>query len=259
LDEVPSPAAQVLITVPVFSLLGLTEEPAMLDRYGPVPPSVARALVADGASSFLRVLIDPRDGAPLEIGRTSYRIPLALRHWLRLRDGKCPFPGCSNHSLDNDADHLLAWAHGGTTGISNLGQPCPKHHRLKHSTAWTPAGAGVNDPPGWTSPTGRHYPSEQPDWEPPRWPSQISATAIADNDGSGTPEQLDDPLGAAVPEQLDDPLNTDKPELLSPASGYEVATAEEPPPDVDLTDHPLAEDPFHDWAVFLSSEAYAAF
>ncbi|MEV7133254.1 DUF222 domain-containing protein [Arthrobacter sp. NPDC093128] len=185
LGDVPSPAAQVLITVPVFSLLGLTEEPAMLDGYGPVPPSMARALVADGASSLLRVLIDPRDGAPLEIGRTNYRISQPLRQWLRLRDGKCPFPGCNNHSLDNEADHLLAWAHGGTTGISNLGQPCPKHHRLKHSTAWTPAGASINDPPGWTSPTGRRYPSEQPDWEPPHWPSQILAGAMADNGGSG--------------------------------------------------------------------------
>ena len=130
---VPSPRAQVLVTVPVLSLLGATDEPAILDGYGPIPPSMARRLVADGAGSFYRVLTDPRDGAPLEIGRTSYRLTKAQRQWLRLRDGKCPFPGCSNHSLDNEADHLLAWADGGTTGISNLGQPCPKHHRLKHA------------------------------------------------------------------------------------------------------------------------------
>ena len=134
---------------------------------------MARALVADGAPSFRRVLTDPRDGAPLEIGRTSYRIPKALRQCLRLRDAKCTFPGCNNHSLDNDADHLLAWARGGPTGISNLGQPCPKHHRLKHNSAWTPTAASANDPPGWTSPTGRRYASEQPDWEPPHWPPHI--------------------------------------------------------------------------------------
>ncbi|GIU57288.1 hypothetical protein NicSoilC12_30370 [Arthrobacter sp. NicSoilC12] len=80
-----------------------------------------------------------------------------------------PVPGCANHSLDNEADHLLAWADGGTTGISNLGQPCPKHHRLKHS-AWTPARASTDHPPGWTSPSGRYYPSEHQDWEPPHWP-----------------------------------------------------------------------------------------
>ncbi|MHC6595290.1 HNH endonuclease signature motif containing protein, partial [Arthrobacter sp. C152] len=72
--------------------------------------SMARRLLANGAGSFYRVLVDPRDGAPLEIGRTSYRVTKAMRAWLMLRDGKCPFPGCSNNSLDNDADHILAWA-----------------------------------------------------------------------------------------------------------------------------------------------------
>ncbi|MDZ4092972.1 MAG: hypothetical protein U1D68_17400, partial [Arthrobacter sp.] len=71
---------------------------------------------------------------------------------------------------------LLAWADGGTTGITNLGQPCPKHHRLKHSSGWTPSGASKNSPPGWTSPSGRTYPSEQQDWEPPDWPGHLPAT-----------------------------------------------------------------------------------
>jgi hypothetical protein len=160
----------VLVTVPVFALLGMTDEPATLDGYGPIPASMARRLVADGATSFFRVLTDPRDGAPLEIGRTSYRLTKPMRHWLRLRDARCTFPGCNNHSLDNDADHILAWADGGGTGVANLGQPCPKHHRLKHATAWTPIGATKDNPPGWTSPAGRHYPAEHQDWEPPTWP-----------------------------------------------------------------------------------------
>ncbi|MFE4835520.1 DUF222 domain-containing protein [Arthrobacter sp. NPDC056691] len=168
--DVPSPRAQVLVTVPVFSRLGLTEEPATLDGYGPVPPSMARRLVADGGTSFLRVLTDPRDGAPLEIGRTSYRLTKPMRQWLRLRDARCTFPGCNNHSLDNDADHILAWAAGGGTGVANLGQPCPKHHRLKHTTAWRPVGATRESPPGWISPAGRSYPAEYQDWEPPHWP-----------------------------------------------------------------------------------------
>ncbi|MBT2593950.1 HNH endonuclease signature motif containing protein [Arthrobacter sp. ISL-72] len=189
MEGTPSPAAQVLVTVPVFSLLGLTEEPAMLDGYGPIPPSMARRLVADGAASFRRVLTDPRNGAPLEIGRSTYRIPPTLRQWLRLRDGRCPFPGCNNPSLDNDADHLLAWADGGTTGISNLGQPCRRHHRLKHTTAWTPVGATANEPPGWTSPAGRSYRSEHQDWEPPHWPE---LTGPGDEDQGSEPPDLSD-------------------------------------------------------------------
>ena len=179
---VPVPRAQVLVTVPVMSLLGVSDEPAMLDGYGPIPPSMARRLVADGADSFYRVLVDPRDGAPLEIGRTSYRLKKAQRQWLRLRDGKCPFPGCNNPSLDNEADHLLAWADGGTTGIANLGQPCPKHHRLKHRTAWTPTGASKDDPPGWISPAGRYYLSEHQDWEPPHWPDYMPTDTGTDTD-----------------------------------------------------------------------------
>jgi hypothetical protein len=157
----------------VFALFGQTDEPAILDGYGPIPASIARQLLADGANSFTRVLIDPRDGAPLEIGRTSYRITKAMRHALRLRDGKCTFPGCNNNALDNEADHLTAWQHGGTTGISNLAQLCPKHHRLKHNTGWTPTQATESQSPGWASPTGRHYPAEQPDREPTIWPDNV--------------------------------------------------------------------------------------
>ncbi|MFM9275914.1 HNH endonuclease signature motif containing protein, partial [Pseudarthrobacter sp. NKDBFgelt] len=165
--------AQVLVMVPVVALMGLTDEPAVLDGFGPIPPSMARDLVANGADSFHRVLVDPRDGAPLEIGRTSYRVTKAMRNWLRLRDGTCPFPGCNNPSLDNEADHLLAWQHGGTTGISNLGQPCPKHHKLRHSSGWKPTPATKDEPPGWISPSGRHYKSEHQDWEPPHWPESV--------------------------------------------------------------------------------------
>ena len=150
----------------------------MLDGFGPIPASMARNLVGNGADSFYRILVDPRDGAPLEIGRTNYRVTKAMRNWLSLRDGKCPFPGCSNNSLDNEADHILAWHKGGTTGISNLGQPCPKHHKLRHTGGWKPTPATKNEPPGWTSPTGRHYKSEHQDWEPPVWPGNIGAAAV---------------------------------------------------------------------------------
>lgn len=170
IGEVPCPRVELLLTLPVFSLLGLTDEPGEVDGLGPVPPSVARRLVAEGASSFYRVLVDPRDGAPLEIGRKSYRLPEALKRWLKMRDGTCTFPGCNNHSLDNEADHLTAWQHGGTTGISNLGQACPKHHRLKHRGPWTPTQATKNEPPGWISPTGQRYAAEHPDLEPPLMP-----------------------------------------------------------------------------------------
>ena len=264
---VPVPRAQVLVTVPVLSLLGATDEPALLDGYGPIPPSMARRLVAGGAGSFYRVLTDPRDGAPLEIGRTSYRLTTAQRHWLRLRDGRCPFPGCNNHSLDNEADHLLAWAHGGTTGIANLGQPCPKHHRLKHSSAWTPAGAGKDHPPGWTSPAGRYYPSEHQDWEPPRWPDswpddcpddcpdRIPATDIGPDTRAehGTEHGPDHELDHRLPEV---PGLQPDPALIGhlgqePDSYPGSVPGQGPEPG-------LPPDPFPDWHHFTAAHPYPA-
>ncbi|MEC5180978.1 HNH endonuclease signature motif containing protein [Arthrobacter sp. CG_A4] len=230
---VPSPRAQVLITVPVLSLLGVTGEPAMLDGYGPIPPSMARRLIAEGAESFHRVLTDPRDGTPLEIGRTSYRLTKAQRQWLRLRDGRCLFPGCNNHSLDNDADHLLAWADEGTTGISNLGQACPRHHRLKHNTAWTSAGASKNHPPGWTSPTNRHYPSEHQDWEPPHWPDHTLTTDAGPDPGLDA-----DPGRHPDPVRHPDPAPTGHP---SPGPGRERGPQ-------------LPPDPFPDWHQSTAAE-----
>ncbi|MDQ0769832.1 hypothetical protein QF031_002581 [Pseudarthrobacter defluvii] len=154
LGEVPTPRADVLVMVPVFALFGVTDEPAILDGFGPIPAAMARKLVADGADSFYRVLVDPRDGAPLEIGRKNYRLTETIKRWIRMRDGKCTFPGCTNKTPDNETDHLTAWKHGGTTGISNLAQLCPKHHRLKH-----PANGHQTQPPRKTRPAGPHQPA----------------------------------------------------------------------------------------------------
>jgi len=173
IGRVPAPRADVLVMVPVFSLLGLTDEPAILDGLGPIPASMALKLVAEGAESFYRVLVDPRDGAPLEIGRKNYRLTEAIKRWIRMRDGKCTFPGCNNRTPDNETDHLTAWEHGGTTNVNNLAQLCPNHHRLKHARAWIPDTANQQEPPSWTSPTGRRYKPEHPDPEPTHWPQWL--------------------------------------------------------------------------------------
>jgi hypothetical protein len=233
----------------------------MLDGYGPIPPSMARRLVADGAESFHRVLTDPRDGAALEIGRSSYRVTKAQRQWLRLRDGKCPFPGCSNHSLDNEADHLLAWAHGGTTGISNLGQPCRKHHALRHTTGWTPTAATKNEPPGWTSPTGRHYTSEHPDWEPPHWPKQQPGrwTVLAPTPGQGVPED-EIPDGRLEVDPFPELHRADDLQLPNNELPDNEPPDNEPPDnepfsDDTVPDGPMPEDPYPNWAFSLPAHS----
>jgi hypothetical protein len=209
---------------------------------------MARKLIAEGADSFYRVLVDPRDGAPLEIGRTSYRVGEVLRRWLRLRDGKCPFPGCSNNSLDNEADHLLAWQHGGTTGVTNLGQPCPKHHRMRHISGWEPTPATMNEPPGYISPFGRHYTSEAQDWEPPQWPPGLLP------DGNPNPQDVvlpEVPPGTllAEPFPFPEPPNEG---LIDEPFLHEEPLHGEPPPDhvIDEADIPPEDS---GWNILLCS------
>jgi hypothetical protein len=126
----------------------------------------------------------------LEIGRTRYRLTETLKQWIRMRDGKCTFPGCSNRTPDNETDHLTAWDHGGRTDVRNLAQLCPRHHRLKHARPWIPEPATENCSPGWTSPTGRHYKPEHPDPEPPHWPLGLFPMPAVTHCVDARPEDL---------------------------------------------------------------------
>jgi hypothetical protein len=155
-DGAPSDDAaivpRVLVTVPVLSLLGHTDEPAELDGYGPIDADTARRLAAH-APSFQRILTHPETGAHLSYGRTSYRVPADLAGYLRARDGTCRFPGCGRRAGNCDLDHTTAWAHDGHTRHDNLAHLCRKHHRLKHGTRWRMSqapGGGIR----WTSPAG---------------------------------------------------------------------------------------------------------
>jgi hypothetical protein len=128
--------AQVAVTVPVMTLLGLAEEPGDLAGHGPIDPDTARRLAAQ-APSFLRLLTHPETGAVLSVGRDRYTVPADLKAWLRVRDETCRFPGCSRRAERCDIDHITHWAHGGTTAHHNLIHLCRKHHRLKHTTTWS--------------------------------------------------------------------------------------------------------------------------
>jgi hypothetical protein len=144
--------ARVTVTVPVLSLLGVTDEPAELDGYGPIDAETARRL-AGHAPSLQRLLVHPETGAALSYGRTSYRVGADLAGYLRVRDGRCRFPGCARPAHRADLDHATDWARGGATDADNLAHLCRSHHRLKHESGWRVA----HEPGGvmrWTSPVG---------------------------------------------------------------------------------------------------------
>lgn len=192
--EPPLPRAQILVTVPLLGLLGLTTEPAELEGHGPISTEVARRLLID-ASSFLRVLTDPVTGKTLATSPDTYRVSKKMRLTLQARDKNCQFPGCPRHVFDTDLDHLIAWDHGGTSTEDNLEHLCRKHHLIKHFKdnkdrtgktrppknhrlagtklrGWTPH-TTPDGTIGWTSPTGRYYPPPPRETPPPAYPGWL--------------------------------------------------------------------------------------
>jgi Domain of unknown function (DUF222) len=166
LDGEPRPAApiergiraRVLVTVPVLTLLGVSEEPASLEGYGPIDADTARRIAAK-APGFTRILTHPETGAVLSVGKTRYSVPKDLRTWLRVRDETCRFPGCHRNAARSEIDHTVDWQYGGGTNYDNLAHLCPAHHNVKHHTSWTVRHQpdGVLD---WKSPAGFHYDTE---------------------------------------------------------------------------------------------------
>lgn len=147
--------ATVHLVIPALTLLGHGDDHAMLEAYGPIDAETAR-VIAGHVPSFRTMLTDPVSGATLRYGRTTRRVPADLAAWLRIRDGRCRFPGCERPAAESDVDHTVADEHGGCTDHDNLAHLCRAHHRLKHHTGWRMrqrVGGAVH----WLSPAGRWY------------------------------------------------------------------------------------------------------
>src|SRR5699024_974279 len=126
----------VHVTVPVMTLMGHSEEPGVLDGYGPIDAETARRLAAQ-APSFTRLLTHPETGAVLSVGRNRCPVPADLRRAVTVRDETCIGIGCNKPATECDIDHRKDWQHGGETSLNNLQALCKSHHMLKHHTTWT--------------------------------------------------------------------------------------------------------------------------
>jgi hypothetical protein len=166
--------------MPATMLMGLDEQAGVLAGYGPIPAGLARELAGD--ATWRRLLTDPLSGQLLDLGRHTYRPSAALAEFVRARDHRCLFPGCSRPADACDLDHRTPHPHGPTTA-ENLGCLCRHHHRLKHEGGWKLEyrdGVYV-----WTAPTGMQYtttpePTAQPQPPPPAEPEQKPEPERAD-------------------------------------------------------------------------------
>lgn len=153
----------VAITVPVMTLLGHDDGPAVLDGYGPIDTDTARRLAGE-ASSWVRILTHPVAGTVLDVDRTVYRVPKALRRWLGVRDPVCIGPGCTRIARDCEIDHRLDWQYGGTTSADNTAPLCEHHHIVKTKSNWRLYRDDATGATWWVTPTALTVPTDPPPW-----------------------------------------------------------------------------------------------
>ncbi|QUQ62989.1 DUF222 domain-containing protein [Kutzneria sp. CA-103260] len=141
---------QVHVTIPVETLMGLTEDPGLLDGYGPIAADSARELAMHGP--WRGLLLDNRRHAD-SMTTHKYRADAPTREFIKVRDGgTCTAPGCTTPI--QELDHTVPWPVGKTTATQLKGY-CAHHHHLKHRDY-----TATLDPDGtlhWHTPQGRHY------------------------------------------------------------------------------------------------------
>jgi Domain of unknown function (DUF222) len=144
----------VNVTVAYTTLIGVDDQPAHLEGYGPITAAVARRIAAHG--TWRRLLTDPVSGAVLDVGRTRYLPPPDLADHVIARDQTCRFPTCTRPAAGCDLDHSIPFQQGGSTSAANLGPVHRGHHNDKTHHRWR-----LQQPePGrfvWTAPTGHRY------------------------------------------------------------------------------------------------------
>lgn len=105
---------------------------ARTDSGAPLAPATVMRLLC-GAST--RVMISAK-GNPLHLGRSVRHASHLQRRALRVRDGCCRFPGCTQ-TRRLIPHHVWWWSRRGPTDLDNLVLICPAHHRAVHEVGYT--------------------------------------------------------------------------------------------------------------------------
>ena len=168
-DQAPTPAAGLALNLVMtdLSLFGLSDEPAHLDGFGPVPAELARELVVGACTTAEKVWLRrlytcPTTGELLSMDARSRLFPTALARFVRLRDQICRTPWCD--APIRDTDHVQGFdADGATSGENGQGL-CEACNHAKQAPGWRarPSPDASGHQITTTTPTGHVYRSRAP-------------------------------------------------------------------------------------------------
>lgn len=117
---------------------------------GPISPAAARRIACDAK---VTPIVLGGKGEILDVGRSRYTFPAAIRKALVARDRGCAFPGCDRPPGWCEAHHIVPFSQGGDTKLSSAVLACDHHHHVLHHTDWQVriASDGLPEfiPPAW--------------------------------------------------------------------------------------------------------------
>jgi hypothetical protein len=97
-------------------------------------PETIRRMACD--ATIIPVVLGT-DSEVLDIGRARRLFPPGMLRAMWLRDKGCTIAGCGAPPMWADAHHIVHWADGGPTALTNAALLCGRHHTIAHQRGWT--------------------------------------------------------------------------------------------------------------------------
>ncbi|WP_066636358.1 HNH endonuclease signature motif containing protein [Serinicoccus hydrothermalis] len=124
-----TPKAQVMVTIGLQELRGALGGAGHTVHEGAIPVHQVRQLACE--ADIIPAVLGEK-GQILDLGRAKRLVTPGQRRALAHRDGGCTFPGCHVPATWSDAHHVVHWAQGGRSDLSNYALLCPRHHTWVH-------------------------------------------------------------------------------------------------------------------------------
>jgi hypothetical protein len=118
------------VTVPIQTLMGLSDEPGLLGEQA-LPATLVRRLAEDPDATWYRLLTDPSRGG-IELSTTAYTPTGPLWREVVALQPTCYAPTCTRPATECDLDHRRRYPEG-PTSTGNLGPGCRSDHLAKHA------------------------------------------------------------------------------------------------------------------------------
>jgi hypothetical protein len=102
---VPGYARPVInVTVPIQTLIGVSDHPGQLSGGTLIPAGLARSIAAQPGSTWYRMLTDPA-GHLVELSTRGYRPTPPIWRWVVAEWNSCFRPGCDTPATEAECDH----------------------------------------------------------------------------------------------------------------------------------------------------------